>query len=173
MQGMQVQLLVGKLRSHMPLGQKNWNIKPKQYFNKVNKDFKSGPHQKHLFLKKHIISFLSINRFSLNLSFKAFLQIVLPLTLSSLPNSHPHIYEKLPRVFSLWKGTGAHLRPSLTKWLFASPHALFSLPEGSFPPNHNSCIMFLRNLTPNLPLPWGFFSYQSHLILNLWSHCSY
>ena len=26
----------------------NWNIKQKQYFNKFNKDFKNGPHQKNL-----------------------------------------------------------------------------------------------------------------------------
>ena len=32
------------------LGPKNQNIKQKQYCNKINKDFKYGPHQK--FLKK-------------------------------------------------------------------------------------------------------------------------
>ena len=45
MQGVQVQPLVGELRSHMP-HQKKQNIKQKQYCNKFNKDFKNGPHQK-------------------------------------------------------------------------------------------------------------------------------
>ena len=45
--------LLGELRSYMPPGQKKkkQNIKQKQYCNKFNKDFKDGPHQKHL-LKK-------------------------------------------------------------------------------------------------------------------------
>ena len=34
------------VRSHMPRGLKNQNIKRKQYCNKFNKDFKNGPHQK-------------------------------------------------------------------------------------------------------------------------------
>ena len=40
----------------MPLSQKNQNIKQKQYCNKFNKDFKNGPHQKHLF-KKNLKTF--------------------------------------------------------------------------------------------------------------------
>ena len=40
MQGVQVQSLIGELRSHMPCGQKNQNIKQKQYCNKFNKDLK-------------------------------------------------------------------------------------------------------------------------------------
>ena len=32
----------------MPHGQKNQNIKQKQYCNKFKKDFKNGPHQKNL-----------------------------------------------------------------------------------------------------------------------------
>ena len=46
MQGVWVRSLVGELRSHMPLSQKNQNIKQKQYCNKFNKNFKNGPHQK-------------------------------------------------------------------------------------------------------------------------------
>ena len=39
-----VQSLVGKLRSHMTLGQKNQNLhKQKQCCNRFNQDFKSGP----------------------------------------------------------------------------------------------------------------------------------
>ena len=34
---------VGDLRSHVSLGQKNQNIKQKQYYNKFNKDFKKWP----------------------------------------------------------------------------------------------------------------------------------
>ena len=37
-----------ELRSHVPRGQKNHNIKRKQYCNKFNKDFKNGPHPKNL-----------------------------------------------------------------------------------------------------------------------------
>ena len=44
----QVGSLVGKLRSHMPHGQKNQSIKQKQYCNKLNKNFKNGPHQNYL-----------------------------------------------------------------------------------------------------------------------------
>ena len=44
MQGVQVQSLVRELRSH----EKIKHIKQKQYYNKFNKDFKSGPHQKKL-----------------------------------------------------------------------------------------------------------------------------
>ena len=52
MQGVQVQSLVGELRSPMPRGQKNQNIKQKQYCNKFNKDFKNGPHQKKIYKKE-------------------------------------------------------------------------------------------------------------------------
>ena len=44
MQGVQVQSLTGELISHVPCGQKNQNIRQKQYSNKFNKDFKNGPH---------------------------------------------------------------------------------------------------------------------------------
>ena len=44
MQGVQVQSLVRELRSH----EKIKHRKQKQYYNKFNKDFKSGPHQKKL-----------------------------------------------------------------------------------------------------------------------------
>ena len=36
------------------LGPKNQNMKQKQYCNKVNKDFKNGPHQKKKSLKKNV-----------------------------------------------------------------------------------------------------------------------
>ena len=36
----------------MPHGQKNQNVKQKQYCNKFNKDFKNGPHQKKVLKKK-------------------------------------------------------------------------------------------------------------------------
>ena len=39
----QVRSLVRELRSHMPCGQKNQNIKQKQYCKEFNKDFKNGP----------------------------------------------------------------------------------------------------------------------------------
>ena len=39
MQGVWVQYLVRKLRSHVPHGQKSKNIKQKQYYNKFNKKF--------------------------------------------------------------------------------------------------------------------------------------
>ena len=46
MQDMLMQSHTGELGSHMPQS-KNQNIeKQKQYYNKVNKDFKIGPHQK-------------------------------------------------------------------------------------------------------------------------------
>ena len=48
MQRVWVQSPVGELRSHMPCGQKNQNIKQKQYCNEFNTDFKNGPHQKKL-----------------------------------------------------------------------------------------------------------------------------
>ena len=51
MQGAQVRSLVGELRTHMPGGQKPKNMKWKQYCNKFNKDFKTGPHQ----IKKKIL----------------------------------------------------------------------------------------------------------------------
>ena len=41
-----VQSLVGKLGSHRLWGQKNQNIKQKQYCNKFNKDLKKSPHPK-------------------------------------------------------------------------------------------------------------------------------
>ena len=43
MQGVQVQSLVGELRSHMPCDQKK-KTKQKQYCNEFNKDFENGPH---------------------------------------------------------------------------------------------------------------------------------
>ena len=46
-QGVQVQSLVGELRSHKPLGQKA-KTKQKQYYNKFNKYFKNSPYQKNL-----------------------------------------------------------------------------------------------------------------------------
>ena len=46
MQGVQVLLLVGELRSHIPLSQKH--KQQKQYSNKFNEDFKNGPY----FLKR-------------------------------------------------------------------------------------------------------------------------
>ena len=51
MQGVQIRSLVGELRSHMPRGQKNKNIKQKQYCSKFNKDFKKV-HIKKIFKKK-------------------------------------------------------------------------------------------------------------------------
>ena len=39
-QGLWFQSLLGEQRSHMPLSQKNQDIKQKQYSNKFNKDFK-------------------------------------------------------------------------------------------------------------------------------------
>ena len=53
MEGMRVWSLVGELRSHIPRGPKNQNIKQKQYCNKFDKVFKNGP-QKNL---KKIYSF--------------------------------------------------------------------------------------------------------------------
>ena len=58
-QGMRVQSLVGKLRSHMSGGQKTQNIKQKQYWNKVNKDLRNSPHQK-MFLRIYIKGFYSM-----------------------------------------------------------------------------------------------------------------
>ena len=52
MQGVWVQYLVRKLRSHMPRGQKSKNIKQKQYYNKFNKKFLNSPYQKNLKKKK-------------------------------------------------------------------------------------------------------------------------
>ena len=43
--------LVGDLRSHISLGQKNQNIKQKQYYNKFNKYFKKFPHQKNIYIR--------------------------------------------------------------------------------------------------------------------------
>ena len=54
MLGVQVPSLVGELRSHMSPGQKNQNIKQKQYCNKFNKDFKNGAHKKRKQLLKSI-----------------------------------------------------------------------------------------------------------------------
>ena len=48
MQGVLVWYLFGELRSHILHSQKKQNIKQKQYGNKFNKGFKSGPHQKNL-----------------------------------------------------------------------------------------------------------------------------
>ena len=46
-QGVQVQTLIRGLRSHPHASQpENQNTKQKQYSNKFNKDFKSGPHLK-------------------------------------------------------------------------------------------------------------------------------
>ena len=53
--GVQLRSVVGELRSHMSWGQKNQNIKQKQYCNKFNKDFKNGPHQKKILKKKRYI----------------------------------------------------------------------------------------------------------------------
>ena len=46
MQWVWVQSVVWELRSHVPFGQKNQNIKQKQHGNKFNKNLKNGPHQK-------------------------------------------------------------------------------------------------------------------------------
>ena len=46
MQEVQVWSLVGELRSHKSIGQKNQNIKQKQECNKFNKGFKNGSHKK-------------------------------------------------------------------------------------------------------------------------------
>ena len=48
MQEVWVQFLVRELRFHVPHGQKNQNIRQKQYCNKFNGDFKNGLHQKKL-----------------------------------------------------------------------------------------------------------------------------
>ena len=54
MQGTQGRSLVKELRSHthMLWGQKIENTKQKQYCNKLNKDFKNGPHRKKYWGKK-------------------------------------------------------------------------------------------------------------------------
>ena len=44
--GVWVWSLVRELGSHMPFGQKNKNMKQKQYCSKFNKDLENGPHQK-------------------------------------------------------------------------------------------------------------------------------
>ena len=55
LQGVLGQPLIRELRAHMPCGQKNQNIKQKQYYNKLSKDFlKNGPHQKKKSIKKCI-----------------------------------------------------------------------------------------------------------------------
>ena len=46
MQGLQIQSLIGELRSHMSQGQQTEHKQQKQYCNKFNKDFKNGPHQR-------------------------------------------------------------------------------------------------------------------------------
>ena len=51
MQGVQVQSLLGKLRSHLACGQKKQSIKQKQYCNKLNEDFKMF-HIKKIFKKE-------------------------------------------------------------------------------------------------------------------------
>ena len=48
MQGMWIQSLVGKLRSHMPIGKTPAYKQQKQYCNKFNKDFKMAHIKKHL-----------------------------------------------------------------------------------------------------------------------------
>ena len=48
MQRVQIQSLVGELRSHMPHGQNTKNIKQKQNCDKFNEDFKNGLHPKQL-----------------------------------------------------------------------------------------------------------------------------
>ena len=45
-QGIWVQYLVGKQKSHMTYGPQIQNIKQKQSCDKFNKDFKNGPHLK-------------------------------------------------------------------------------------------------------------------------------
>ena len=60
MQGVRVQSLVEKLRSHRPDDQK-LNIKQKQYCNKFNRDFKNSPHQKKS-LKNHSFLFLPLKK---------------------------------------------------------------------------------------------------------------
>ena len=52
MEGMRVWSLVGELRSHIPRGPKNQNIKQKQYCNKFDKGFKNGPQKN---LKKNTV----------------------------------------------------------------------------------------------------------------------
>ena len=46
--------MVIELRCHMPNGQKTKTLKKKKYCNKINKDFKNGPHQEK---KKNITGF--------------------------------------------------------------------------------------------------------------------
>ena len=57
-QGVWVRSLIGELRSHMLQGQKINTVKQKQSYNKFNKDFKNGPHQKYLMGKKKGIAHL-------------------------------------------------------------------------------------------------------------------
>ena len=45
-QGLQIQTLVSELRFSYALWPKKQNIKHKHYCNKLNEDFKNGPHQK-------------------------------------------------------------------------------------------------------------------------------
>ena len=52
--GVQVQSLVRELIPHA-LWSKDQNIKQKQYWNKFNKDFKSGPYQKKTLKKVTIL----------------------------------------------------------------------------------------------------------------------
>ena len=54
MQRVQVQSLVGKLRSHTSCSSKIQSIKQKQYCNKFDKDFKNAPHQKKNPLKNRV-----------------------------------------------------------------------------------------------------------------------
>ena len=65
MQGVQIQSLVGELRSHMPHGQNTKNIKQKQNCNKFNEDFKNGLHPKKL-KKKRKKQSLYLSRLNLN-----------------------------------------------------------------------------------------------------------
>ena len=55
MRGVQVGSLVRKLKSHMPRGQKNQNIKQKWYCNKFNKNFKMVHTKKKIIKKIYIV----------------------------------------------------------------------------------------------------------------------
>ena len=60
MQGMQVQSLVGELKSHISCGQ---NTKQRRYCNKLNKDFKNSPRQKSLYKQKNRENFVSLESY--------------------------------------------------------------------------------------------------------------
>ena len=57
MQGVQVHSLARELGSLMSCGRKT-KTKQKQYSNKLNKDFKNGPHQKNILKKGYFLVFL-------------------------------------------------------------------------------------------------------------------